>query len=134
MKNTALSLMLIWLLGMATALFLGALISDLAYARTFEVQWANFSSWLIAGGLTVGAIVVAVAAIGLFRRRDGARPGLLLALLALMWILGLLNALVHARDGWAMMPAGLILSLIVTLLALAAAGIGLRRTRAEEAR
>lgn len=119
---------------MTTALFLGALISDVAYAQTFEIQWANFSAWLIAGGLLIGAVVVAVAIIGFFRNRGGARPGLLLGLLALMWIIGLFNALVHARDGWAMMPSGLILSLIVTLLALAVAGVGLRRTRGQEAR
>ena len=134
MRNALLSPAHTLLLGMTTALFLAALISDLAYAQTFEIQWANFSAWLIAGGLVIGAVVLALGIIGMFRRRDGTRPGLLLGFLALMWILGLFNALVHARDGWAMMPTGLILSLIVTLLAFAAAGVGLRRIRREEAR
>jgi uncharacterized membrane protein len=62
---------------MTTALFLAALISDLAYAQTFEIQWANFSAWLIAGGLVIGALVLLLALIGLFRKRDGTRPGLL---------------------------------------------------------
>lgn len=39
-------------------LFLGALLSDLAYRASFHVQWANFSSWLIAGGLLVGAFAL----------------------------------------------------------------------------
>ena len=132
-KNVTLSPAHALLLGMAAALFLGALISDIAYSQTFEIQWANFSAWLIAGGLLTGAIVLAVAIVNFFRRRDGAKSGLLLGLVALMWIVGLINALVHARDGWAMMPTGLILSLIVTLLAFAAAGVGLRQTQALEA-
>src|SRR5690606_14347063 len=31
-------------------LFAGALLSDIAYYRTYEIQWQNFASWLIAGG------------------------------------------------------------------------------------
>lgn len=134
MKNVTLSPALTLLLGMTTALFLGAFITDVSYSQTFEIQWANFSAWLIAGGLVTGGVVVALAIVGFLRNRAGTRPGLLLGLLALMWIVGLFNALVHARDGWAMMPTGLVLSLIVTLLAIAAAVIGLRRTHGEEAR
>jgi uncharacterized membrane protein len=40
-------------------------------------------------------------------------------------VFGFVNALVHARDAWAAMPAGLILSIVVFLLAAAAAAIGL---------
>ena len=36
-------------------LFLGALLSDAAYASSYEVQCINFAEWLIAGGLLVGA-------------------------------------------------------------------------------
>ena len=46
------------LLAFPFPLFLGALLSDLAYWSSFHVQWANFSSWLIAGGLFVGAFAV----------------------------------------------------------------------------
>ena len=35
------------LLGGTVALFLGALSSDIAYARTYQIQWSNFASWLI---------------------------------------------------------------------------------------
>ncbi|EHN71864.1 hypothetical protein SMCF_8723, partial [Streptomyces coelicoflavus ZG0656] len=31
------------------ALFTSALISDIAYLRTAEMQWSNFSAWLIVG-------------------------------------------------------------------------------------
>jgi uncharacterized membrane protein len=41
-----------------------------------------------------------------------------------MWVLGFVNALVHAKDAWATMPEGLYLSAIVALLALIGAWIG----------
>ena len=39
------------LLAFPLPLFLGALLSDAAYRASFHVQWHNFASWLIAGGL-----------------------------------------------------------------------------------
>ena len=117
-------------------LFLGALLSDLAYRSSYEVQWINFASWLIAGGLLVGAFALVGALVRVIRGR-AARTGrpvvYLLALLA-MWVLGLINALVHGKDAWATMPEGLYLSAIVTLLALVAAWIGYSGFHAEEAR
>ena len=114
------------LLAFPLPLFLGALVSDFAYRSSFHVQWANFSSWLIAGGLLVGAFAVLWALINLFRRgtaRKGRLAVYFLVLLA-MWGLGFVNALVHAKDAWATMPEGLYLSAITTLLALVAAWIG----------
>jgi uncharacterized membrane protein len=35
----------------ATALFLGALLSDVVSFRSYANQWNNFSSWLHAGAL-----------------------------------------------------------------------------------
>ena len=37
------------LLAGAVPLFLGALLSDITYARSYKIQWSNFASWLIAG-------------------------------------------------------------------------------------
>lgn len=123
------------LLGFPVILFLGALLSDLAYYRSFEVQWANFASWLITGALLTGALVLLIGLVDLFRARRGrGRAGLFLVLVAAMWVVGLVNALVHARDGWASMPTGLILSLIVAVLALAAAWAALAGTRGQEPR
>ena len=45
------------LLAFPLPLFLGALLSDLAYSSTYEVQWTNFASWLIAGAMLTGALV-----------------------------------------------------------------------------
>jgi uncharacterized membrane protein len=115
-------------------LFLGALLSDLAYWSSFHIQWANFSSWLIAGGLLVGAFAVLFALVNLFRRGT-ARKGRLIAyfgVLLAMWVLGFVNALVHAKDAWATMPEGLYLSAITALLALVAAWIGYSGFRAGE--
>jgi len=38
------------------ALFTSALISDIAYLRTAEMQWSNFSAWLIVGALVFGGV------------------------------------------------------------------------------
>jgi uncharacterized membrane protein len=122
------------LLAFPFPLFLGALLSDLAYRASFQVQWANFSSWLIAGGLLVGAFVVLWALVNLFRRRTARtkRPIVYFVVLLAMWVLGFVNALVHAKDAWATMPEGLVLSAIAALLALVAAWIGYSGFRTRE--
>jgi uncharacterized membrane protein len=114
------------LLAFPLPLFLGALLSDLAYRGSFQIQWANFSSWLIAGGLLVGAFALLWALINLFRSRPGrrGRPAAYFVVLLAMWVLGFINALVHAKDAWATMPEGLYLSAITVLLALVASWIG----------
>jgi uncharacterized membrane protein len=124
------------LLAFPLPLFLGALLSDLAYASSFQVQWINFSSWLIAGGLLVGAVALLWALIGMLRSgtaRNGRQIVYGVALLA-MWVLGFVNALIHGKDAWATMPAGLYLSAIVTLLAIVAAWVGYSGFDVEEAK
>lgn len=109
------------LLAGALALFLGALLSDIAYFRSYEIQWNNFSSWLLAGGLVVGAFALLAAIVELFRNRWRVWPALIYALLVLAtWILAFIDELEHAKDAWATMPAGLVLSAIVVVLACAA--------------
>ncbi|MGO4387085.1 DUF2231 domain-containing protein [Microvirga sp. 2YAF29] len=114
------------LLAFPLPLFAGALLSDFAYRATFHIQWANFSSWLIAGGLVGGGFAALWALINLFRRGTAHKGRMIVyfVVLAVMWVLGFINALVHAKDAWATMPEGLYLSAITTLLALAAAWIG----------
>ncbi|HVI77187.1 MAG TPA: DUF2231 domain-containing protein [Candidatus Acidoferrum sp.] len=109
------------LLAFPFPLFLGALFSDLAYWSTAQVQWANFSSWLIAGGLFAGAFVVlwALTTLG-----SGSRAVLYFLVLLAMWLTGFVNALVHAKDAWAIMPESLLLSAVATILSFAAAWIG----------
>jgi uncharacterized membrane protein len=108
-------------------LFLGALLSDWAYASSFETQWANFAAWLIAAGLLIAGLALLWAVIDLLRSpAERRRPGLIsLGLLLATVVVGFINALVHAKDGWAAMPAGLILSPVVVVLASSASVVGL---------
>lgn len=112
------------LLGFPIALFTTATITDVAYLRTAEIQWTNFSAWLITGGLFFGGLVLAWALIALvLRLRSSFHLMSLLypALLAVMWVLGLINIFKHSQDGWSSVGAfGLILSVLCALLALAA--------------
>ena len=122
-----------FLVSATATLFLGALLSDLAYAMSYQVQWTNFASWFIASGLVFGGVVLLFALVGLRHADRRGRDYLLYCgLLLATWVLALLNALMHAKDVWAMMPEGLILSVIVLLLAGAAAWIGLSYRRAGE--
>jgi uncharacterized membrane protein len=106
--------------------FIGALLSDWAYSSSYEVQWKNFASWLLAGGLVFVGFALLWAAVAAWR---GPRRNLTLLLLPLLWlatfIVGFVDALVHAKDAYASMPAGFILSAILVFLAFAASWIGL---------
>ena len=62
-----------FLLAATVPLFLGAVLSDYAYTSTYHVQWSNFSSWLIVGGLVFGFAALACSLIDL--RRDDRRGG-----------------------------------------------------------
>lgn len=114
----------------AASLFLGALLSDLAYAKSYEIQWSNFASWLIVGGLIFAAIALIFAVVDLCRAsRRAPGIGLYFLLLLATWVVGFFSALMHARDAWAMMPGGLILSAITTVLACLATWLGFRTPR-----
>lgn len=118
------------LLAGTVPLFLGALLSDYAYWSSYQIEWGNFASWLIAGGLVFGAIALLFAVIGLFRKeRRGGLPLVYTLVLLATWVLGFINALVHAKDAWAVMPAGLLLSALVAVLACAATWIGFSTLR-----
>ena len=107
-------------------LFLGALLSDIAYFKSYQIQWSNFASWLIAGGELFCGLALVFALINLIRAKPKAgRPLMYFVLLLVTWVLGLVNAFEHAKDAWATMPTGLVLSVIVTLLSCAAAWLGL---------
>jgi uncharacterized membrane protein len=119
------------LLASALPLFLGAALSDAAYASSYEIQWANFASWLNAGGLVVVGIALLFAIVDLFRAdRRASGAARYAGVLVVIWALGFLNALIHARDAWASMPTGLVLSVIVAVLACLATWIGFANRRA----
>ena len=112
---------------MASRLFPAALLSDIAYLNTAEMQWSNFAAWLITGALLFGGMALVFCVVSAVRERSaGARSArfLNLLLLALAWIAGLVNAFHHSRDAWSTVgTAGLLLSIASSTLALAAGWI-----------
>lgn len=118
------------LLAGTVPLFLGALISDIAYSQTYQIQWANFASWLIAGALVFCGFALLFALVNLLRAEHKVgRPAVYCLLLLATWVLGLVNAFQHAKDAYAMMPTGLVLSVVVTVLSVVATWVGLTNLR-----
>lgn len=120
----------------AAPLFVGALLADWAYARTYQIEWSNFASWLLVGAMLLATIALVCGIAGWFRgRADQANAGvnrtLCLLVLAAAWIVGFFDALHHARDAWAIMPAAPILSFAAALLACIATWIGFSMLRSE---
>lgn len=115
------------LLAFPVALFTSGLASDITYLRTAEIQWTNFSSWLIAGALVFGGAVLAWSLVTLvlaLRSPTRLRHLIYTVVLAVMWVLGFINAFKHSQDGWSSVGAfGVALSFLCTLLALIAAAI-----------
>lgn len=120
------------LLAGSVPLFLGVLLSDLAYSGSAQVQWKNFASWLNAGALLLSGLALLWAVVALVGRERGVRPALIgTVLLALGWVLGFVNSLEHAKDAHATLPAGLVLSVIVFGLVAAASWFAFAAARAD---
>ena len=83
-----------FLLAAAFPLFLGALWSDYGYWTSYELQWSNFASWLVAGGMVFLGVALLFAIVDLI---SGRRSLLYFALLLAGFVLGIINALVHAH-------------------------------------
>lgn len=123
------------LLACTLPLFLGALFSDVTYSKSYHVQWLNFSSWLIAGAMVFTGFATLWALIELFRAdRRGRRPFIPFLQLLALFLLGMVNALVHAKDAWASMPSGLVLSAVTTVLSFAAVWTGFSTLRTGSAK
>lgn len=119
------------LLSGTVTLFLAVLLSDLAYSTSYEIQWKNFASWLLVGGLVFGGITLLWAVIEVSRAALRTAPRITyVSLLLILWVLGFIDALVHAADAWASMPAALILSTIVAVLAMATTWLGFASSHA----
>lgn len=104
--------------------FVGALFTDVAYARTALYLWESFSVWLLAAGCVFAGLA---GIVGLFiflgdrraRAMPLAWPYALTSLAAA--VLAVFNTFVHSRDGYtAVVPTGLTLSCIVVALMLVA--------------
>ena len=106
--------------------FTGALLTDIAYVNSGgQVQWVNFSEWLLAFGEFFGVIAALFGLLDLLRTPREARPTsawfhFLASSITLS--LGLFNNLIHSRDGWtSVVPTGLTLS-VLTVIALTVTG------------
>ena len=109
--------------------FTGALLSDITYSNSPQVQWANFSEWLLAVGLIMGVLAAIFGLID-FLAAGKARPRIGWVHLignAAVLVLALFNNLVHARDGWTgVVPTGLTLSAITVLILIVTGYLGWR--------
>ena len=108
--------------------FIGALLADLAYAGSANLQWSNFSIWLITFGL-IGAGLAAVTGLvdyfGDRRVRQAGPAGPHMVINLSVFVIELVNAFVHSRDGWtAVVPTGLTLSIVSVLLLAVSAWLG----------
>jgi uncharacterized membrane protein len=112
------------LLAFPIALFTFALFTDIAYLNSADVQWTNFSAWLITGALVFGGVagVFSIVDYVMGLRHGRSRRALIhVVALALAWVLGLVNAFKHSQDAWSSVGAfGVTLSLLCTILVLVA--------------
>ncbi len=107
------------LMAVPAVCFVGALLTDITYSRSPDMQWTNFSAWLLAFAELFGVLALLVALIDLSHARVRALPtarwravGLIVVL-----VLGLFNNLVHSRDAWtSVVPQGLVISVVTVLV------------------
>jgi uncharacterized membrane protein len=115
------------------AYFLLAFLMDVTYVRSTYFIWPIFTIWLIVAGLLAGGLAVLIGLIDWIssRRSTRARGSKWHAIVTLAALgLGFLNAFVHSRDGWtAVVPEGIILSGVSTLLLIVAAFLGAASAR-----
>ncbi len=108
------------LVTLGASLLIAVLATDVLYWKTLLFQWNNFSAWLLLAGLVVTALAAIAFVIDLLRRRLRGVAWLRLIALTAAALLSLLNIFVHSRDAYtAVVPEGIILSLIVAALLVA---------------
>lgn len=120
------------LLAGCVPLFLGVLLSDVAYNGSDQVQWKNFASWMNAGALVLCGFALLWALVGL-ARADRRRGWTVLSAVLLLvgFVLGFVNSLLHAKDAAASMSGAAVLSLVVFALLAVASWLGFSDRRTE---
>ncbi len=108
--------------------FIGALLTDIAYASTAEMMWANFSAWLLAVGLVMGVFAAIAGMIDFASnervREQGPAWAHMLGNIGVL-VLALFNNFVHSRDAWtSVVPTGLVLSAATVALMLVTGWLG----------
>jgi len=99
--------------------FVAGLIFDVLYARTADVLWNNGAAWLNAFGLVLAIVprlinLVRVWITGRVYATSTDKAGFWLYLVAI--IVAIVNAFVHSRDAYAVVPASVWLSACTVVL------------------
>jgi uncharacterized membrane protein len=99
--------------------FVAALIFDIIYSETAEMLWDKGAAWLIVFGLLFAVVprLVNLTQVWITSRRTATRTDKLdfwLNLLAI--VVAIINAFVHSRDAFAVVPTGLWLSVCTVIL------------------
>jgi uncharacterized membrane protein len=116
------------------ALLIAALGTDCIYYKTALWQWSNFSAWLITAGLIVLLVALVLLPIDFAIGRAVRLSTSSFILIAAAGLLSLVNAFVHSRDAWSsVVPQGIALSAVSTLLLLVAGGKGWSMTMSRTA-
>ncbi|KAB7777909.1 hypothetical protein NB699_002366 [Xanthomonas sacchari] len=115
--------------------FVAALIFDIVYARSGVILWTKAAAWLIAIGLVIAIVprLINLVQVWITARRSTLpveRLDFWLNLFAI--VAAIFNSFVHSRDAYAVVPAGLWLSILtVALLAIGHVLIAIRTTPRE---
>ena len=99
--------------------FVAALIFDIIYSATAEMLWAKGAAWLIVFGLLFAIVprLVNLTQVWITSRRTSTRTDKLdfwLNLFAV--VVAIVNAFVHSRDAYAVVPTGMWLSVCTVIL------------------
>ena len=113
------------LMSFPAACFILTLVTDIIYARSYNMAWETFSIWLLTFGLLAALpfvlIGLAQALVQKIWPSMAMRIGYAIAL-----ILSIFNAFVHSRDGYtSVVPGGITLSALVVLILLVTLSIDL---------
>jgi len=110
------------------ACFVGTLVTDVAYACTYDLLWSTFSIWLLTAGLAMAALAAIAGLIDFLSspRIRALRPAWIHVIGNVVAVLlSLVNAFIHSRDGYtAIVPTGLILSAVVVAILLVTGWMG----------
>lgn len=97
--------------------FVGALIFDVLYARSADVLWFKSAAWLISIGLLFAVVPRFINLIHVWFPRAPRRAGKVAFFFYLLGVAAaIVNAFVHSRDAYGVVPEGVWLSALTVAL------------------
>jgi uncharacterized membrane protein len=100
--------------------FVGTLLTDIAYSRTAEMMWADFSAWMVSAGVVLGYLALIAGIIDLAGRRyAGSRGAIWIYVIGniVALVVATFDVLIHTRDAWtSVVPWGLGLSAVTSVV------------------